>query len=151
VVPTVGGRIWHVHPEITATWIAVMFIFSIAGLCLKSSEFAKAATGLLWFNFFVLAFNYGIVSLIVFGITKIVRFFDVLPEGLTNGMVICSCMPVTVTMGIVLTKSAHGNEVASVMLAAIGSLTSVIVTPALLLLYIGVRSELSFVTVFLGW
>ena len=137
----------YLHPEITATWIAVMFIFLMAGICLKSNEFVTAATSLLWFNTFVLAHNFGVVSLIVFGLTTLIRDLDILPKGLTDGMVVCACMPVTVTMVIVLSKSAHGSEVAAVMLAAVGSLLSVVVTPALLLLYIGVQSDVSFLQV----
>ncbi|KAL3912494.1 MAG: hypothetical protein SGARI_001127 [Bacillariaceae sp.] len=121
-----------------------MFIFTMAGLSLKSSEFAKAAS-----LTFVLTYNFVAISLIVFGLTRIIRAYDILPPGLTDGMVVCSCMPVTITMVIVLTKSAHGSEVAAVMLAAMGSLLSVVVTPALLLLYIGVQSDVSFLQVFL--
>jgi solute carrier family 10 (sodium/bile acid cotransporter), member 7 len=144
--PPLGAH--YLHPEITATWIAVICIFTLAGLSLKSGEFLTSASSLLWFNTFVLTFNFGVVSLITFGITRIIRAYDMLPEGLTNGMVICSCMPVTVTILIVVTKSAHGNEVASVMLAAVGSLLSVVVTPALLFMYIGVQSDVSFAEVF---
>lgn len=144
--PPLGDE--YVHPEITATWIAVIFIFFMAGLSLKSSEFSRTAAGLLWFNAFVLTYNFVFVSLIVVCVTKFVRQFDLLTEGLTNGMVICSCMPVTVTMVIVLTKSAQGSEVASVMLAATGCLLSVVVTPALLLLYIGAQSDVPLSEVF---
>lgn len=144
--PPLGAT--YVYPQITATWLAVVFIFTMAGLSLKSSEFAKAATRL-WFNVFVLAFNFGAVSLLVFGMTTGIRYFEILPKGLTDGMMVCACMPVTVTMVIVLTKSANGDEAAAVLLAAVGSLLGVIITPGLLLLYIGVQSDVSFPQVFL--
>ena len=138
----------YLHPDITATWLAVLFIFAMAGLSLQSTEFAKAATRLC-FNSFVLAFNFGVVSLLVYGMTVGIRYGNWLPQGLTDGMIVCSCMPITVTMVIVLTKSAKGDEAAAVLLAAVGSLLGVIVTPALLWTYIGVQSDISFGQVFL--
>ena len=138
----------YLCPQITATWLAVIFIFAMAGLSLPSSEFAKAATRL-WFNIFVLTFNFGVVSMLVYAMTIGIRYFNLLPQGLTDGMMVCACMPVTVTMVIVLTKSAHGDEAAAVLLAAVGSLLGVVVTPALLWSFIGVQSDISFWQVFL--
>ncbi|CAB9523234.1 bile acid cotransporter 7 [Seminavis robusta] len=139
----------YLCPQITATWLAVIFIFCMAGLSLQSKEFARAATRL-WFNVYVLTFNFCIVSLLVFGMTRGIRYLDLLSnQGLLDGMMVCACMPITVTMVIVLTKSAKGDEAAAVLLAAVGSLLGVIVTPALLLAYIGVQSDVSFPEVFL--
>ncbi|KAL7546495.1 hypothetical protein ACHAWF_009854, partial [Thalassiosira exigua] len=141
IYPPLGAV--YVHPEVTATWLAVVFIFLMAGLSLQSNEFAKAAAR--WrFNLFVMVFNFGVVSLLVFVMTIGIRKFNILPRGLTDGMMVCACMPITVSMVIVLTKSAQGDEAAAVLLAAVGSLLGVIVTPALLLVYIGVQSDVSF-------
>ena len=42
----------YLAPKITASWIAVMFIFLNAGISLKTKEIAKAFTRI-WFNLFV--------------------------------------------------------------------------------------------------
>ena len=145
VFPPAGAI--YLHPEITSTWMAVIFIFTMAGFSLKSNEFAEAATRG-WFNTFVLSFNFFLVSLLVFGMTLLMRYIDLVPKGLTDGMIVCACMPITVSMVIVLTKSANGDEAAAVLLAAMGSLLGVFISPTLILLYIGVQSQISMATVF---
>jgi sodium/bile acid cotransporter 7 len=145
IYPPLGAI--YLYPNITATWLAVIFIFTMAGLSLKSSEFTKAATRLR-FNIFVLGFNFFVVSLLVFGMTLAIRYTDLVPKGLTDGMIVCSCLPITVSMVIVLTKSAKGDEASSVLLAAVGSLMGVFVSPTLILVYIGVQSAISLSTVF---
>jgi sodium/bile acid cotransporter 7 len=48
--PPLGAT--YLAPQITATWIAVIFIFLLAGLSLKTNEF-KEAFQRLYFNVFV--------------------------------------------------------------------------------------------------
>jgi sodium/bile acid cotransporter 7 len=71
-----------------------------------------------------------------------------LPIDLANGMVICACMPLSVTLVIVLTKSAEGNEAAAILNAAFGSLLGVFVSPLLILAYIGIHADIDMATVF---
>merc|ERR1719491_1803943 len=101
------------------------------------------------FNLFVQAFNFGIISLLVFGVTRGLLYLQLLSEGLASGMVICACMPITVTMVIVLTKSANGDEAAAILNAALGSLLGVFVSPLLLLGYIGVKADINLMHVFM--
>jgi hypothetical protein len=130
------GAIYLYPNAVTATWLAVIFIFIMAGLSMKSNEFAKAATRLR-FNLFVLGFNFFVVSSLVFGMTKAIRHFNLVNKGLTDGMVACSCLPITVSIVIVLTKSAKGYEASAVLLAAVGSLVGIFLSPNLILGYIG--------------
>ena len=91
IYPPLGAK--YVHPEITATWIAVIVIFLISGLGLKVEEFTKALQRL-YFNAFVQIFNFGFVSLSVFGVTRILREAGAIHSSLIDGMIICSCLPV---------------------------------------------------------
>jgi len=138
----------YLCPQITATWLAVIFIFIMAGLSLKSNEFAKAATRL-DFNAFVLAFNFLGVSFIVYCMTIAMRYINIIPKSLTDGMILCACMPITVSMVIVLTISAKGDEAVAILLAAVGSLMGLFISPALVLLYIGVQPDIALPTVIL--
>lgn len=146
VCPPIGAI--YLFPDITATWLAVIFIFTMAGLSLKSNELAKAMTQIS-FNAHVQVFNFGVISLLVFGVSRTMLHFDLIDEGLANGMVICACMPITVTLVIVLTKSAEGDEAAAVLNAALGSLLGVFVSPMLILSYIGVKGDIDLASVFL--
>ena len=64
-------------------------------------------------------------------------------------MTICASLPITVNMVQVLTKSAGGDEAASVFHAAFGNLVGVFLSPALILLYLGVTAEVDMGDVFL--
>jgi sodium/bile acid cotransporter 7 len=144
--PPLGAT--YLCPQITATWVAVVFIFFMAGLSMKTEELRKAF-GRLYFNLFVQFFNFGVVSLIVFWFTRmILAMGGPLTPDLADAMMICASMPITVTMVIVMTKSAGGDEAAAVFNAAFGSLAGVFVSPALILAYTGVTGDVDLVTVF---
>lgn len=64
-------------------------------------------------------------------------------------MVIGACLPMTVNMVIVLTKSGGGDEAAAVFNAAFGNLIGVFLTPVLILGYLGVDSDIALVNVFI--
>ena len=67
----------YLAPDITATWIAVIFIFVMAGLGLKTSEFHNAFQQVR-FNVFVQCYNFGVVSAIVFGISRLLESLQIL-------------------------------------------------------------------------
>ena len=46
-------------------------------------------------------------------------------SGLATGIVICACMPTTVSTNVVLTKSAGGNEAVSLINAVVGNIIGV--------------------------
>ncbi|EJK44311.1 hypothetical protein THAOC_37158, partial [Thalassiosira oceanica] len=128
--PPLGAK--YLAPDITATWIAVMFIFVLAGMGIKTEEFAKAFQRL-GFNAFVQVFNFGACSGIVFGFSRLMLMAGALPQSLADGMTICACLPITVNMVLVLTKSAGGDEASAIFNAAFGNLTGVFLSPALIL------------------
>ena len=143
--PPLGAR--YLAPDITATWIAVMFIFVLAGMGIKTEEFAKAFQRLR-FNAFVQLFNFGACSGIVFGFSRLMLLAGALPQSLADGMIICACLPITVNMVLVLTKSAGGDEAAAIFNAAFGNLTGVFLSPALILGYLGVSGSVDLGRVF---
>lgn len=143
--PPLGAK--YLAPDITATWIAVMFIFVLAGMGIKTEEFAKAFQRL-GFNAFVQVFNFGACSGIVFGFSRLMLMAGALPQSLADGMTICACLPITVNMVLVLTKSAGGDEASAIFNAAFGNLTGVFLSPALILGYLGVSGSVDLGRVF---
>jgi len=137
----------YLAPQITATWIAVMFIFILAGMGIKTEEFAKAFQRF-YFNAFLQLFNFGAVSGIVFGFSRLMLLGKVLPQSLADGMTICASLPITVNMVLVLTKSAGGDEAAAIFNAAFGNLVGVFLSPALILMYLGVSGQVDLGSVF---
>jgi len=120
----------------------------MAGLGLKTEEFSKASQRLR-FNLFIQIFNFGAVSGIVYTFTRLMISVKVLSKGLGDGMVICSCLPLTINMVFVLTKSSGGDEAAAIFNAAFGNMLGIFLSPALILGYIGVSGKIDLFTVFL--
>ena len=144
--PPLGAT--YLAPQITATWIAVMFIFILAGMGIKTEEFAKAFQRL-YFNIFLQCFNFGVVSGIVYGFSRFMVVVNALPQSLADGMTICASLPITVNMVLVLTKSAGGDEASAIFNAAFGNLMGVFLSPALILGYLGVQGQINLGDVFL--
>jgi sodium/bile acid cotransporter 7 len=137
----------YLAPEITATWIAVIFIFVMAGLSLKTSEFANAFKQMR-FNLFVQCFNFGVVSAIVFGFARMLESVGALSKNLADGMVICSTLPMSISMVHVLTESAGGDGAAAIFNAAFGNMIGILLSPILILGYLGVTGEVDLFDVF---
>jgi len=134
-------------PKVTATWIAVMVIFLLSGIKLKSEELSKSFQRLR-FNLFVQIFNFFGVSSVVYGFSRLMLHLGALNKSLADGMVISASVPITVNMVLVLTTSANGDEAAAIFNAAFGNLTGVFLSPALILMYLGVSGNVSLGNIF---
>jgi sodium/bile acid cotransporter 7 len=137
----------YLAPQITATWIAVIFIFILAGMGIKTEEF-KRSFQRLPFNVFVQVYNFGIVSSIVYGFSRFMVKVNVLSQSLADGMTICASLPITINMVLVLTKSAGGDEASAIFNAAFGNLIGIFLSPALILAYLGVSGSVNLSQVF---
>lgn len=115
--PPIGAE--YLAPEITATWLAVCIIFVMAGLGLKTEEF-KNAFGQIWFNLTIQLYNFGVVSSVVYGVTRGLEAANILSKDLADGMVIGASLPMTINMVLVLTKSSGGDESLAIVNAAAG-------------------------------
>lgn len=132
----------YVQPHITAKWIAVIFIFLMAGMGIKTDEFAKAFQRV-YFNAYVQIFDFVVCSAVVYGFSRFMLHVGALPVSLADGMTICSTLSVSVNMGIVLTKVVGGDEAAAVFDAAFGNFLGVFVSPALILMYLGLGANIN--------
>ena len=143
--PPLGAE--YLQPDITSTWIAVIIIFFCAGLSLKTSEFTKALLN--WpYNLLVQVYNFAVVSALVFGVSRGLYESNVIGQDLADGMVVCACMPMTISTVVVLTKAAGGDEAAAIFNSAAGNAVGVFLTPLLILGYLGVSGDIDLVTVF---
>jgi solute carrier family 10 (sodium/bile acid cotransporter), member 7 len=143
--PPLGAE--HVQPDITATWLAVIFIFLLSGLSLETSAFRSALLQHYMFHVVVQTFNFGVVSSLVYGVSRGLSGLDWISTDMADGMVICSCLPMTISMVSVLTKAAHGDEAAAVFNAALGSLLGVLLSPVLIFGYLGLSADVSIVDI----
>jgi solute carrier family 10 (sodium/bile acid cotransporter), member 7 len=143
--PPLGAE--YLKPDITATWLAVCFIFVMAGLGLKTEEFKNAFLNLR-FNVFVQLFSFGVDSSLVFGVSRALAASGILSQNLADGMVVCASMPMAINTVIVLTKAGDGDEAAAVFNAAAGNMLGVFLSPVLILGYLGIKGQVDLVQVF---
>lgn len=143
--PPLGAT--YLAPQITATWIVVILIFVMAGLGLKTEELSKAFRQV-YFNAFVQVYNFGLISAVVYGVSRGLIETEVIDHSLADGMVVCASLPLTINMVCVLTKSAGGDEAAAIFNAAFGNMIGVFLSPVLILGYLGVTGDINLVEVF---
>jgi sodium/bile acid cotransporter 7 len=142
--PPLGAT--YLYPDVTSDWLAVVLIFVLSGMGIRTEEFGKAFQRL-YFNAFVQLYNFGIVSGLVYGMSRLMLYVGALPNSLADGMVICSCLPLTVSMVMVLTRSSNGDVASAVFHAAFGNVIGVFLSPALIALYLGISGNVDLGTI----
>lgn len=130
------------YPQVTASYVLVMFIFVMSGLTLKTKELRKAARQFK-FNAAVQGFNLGLLTISIWLISKLAVHLG-LHQELGDGMTICAALPMTVNMVIVLTVSARGDQAAAIFNSACGNLLGVFVTPGWVLVLLGQSAQINF-------
>ncbi|XP_004645494.1 sodium/bile acid cotransporter 7 [Octodon degus] len=144
--PSVGVNGGPLKPEITVSYIAVATIFFNSGLSLKTEELTSALVHLklhLFIQIFTLAFFPAAIWLFLqlLSITSI-------NEWLLKGMETKGCLPHPVSFPILLMKCTGGSQAAAIFNSAFGSFLGIIITPLLLLLFLGSSSSVPFTSIF---
>lgn len=99
-----------------------------AGLGLKTKVLASAASRLP-LHILIQIICLGITPLIGWGVAS-AMLKTPMSSALAMGIVICACMPTTVSTNVVLTKSAGGNEAVSLINAVVGNIIGAGAEPA---------------------
>uniref|UniRef100_A0A4W2FAZ8 Sodium/bile acid cotransporter 7 n=1 Tax=Bos indicus x Bos taurus TaxID=30522 RepID=A0A4W2FAZ8_BOBOX len=144
--PSIGMNGGPLKPEITVSYIAVATIFFNSGLSLNTEELTSALVHIklhLFIQIFTLAFFPAAVWLFL-------QLLSITPinEWLLKGLQTVGCMPPPVSSAVILTKAVGGNEAAAIFNSAFGSFLGIVVTPLLLLLFLGSSSSVPFTSIF---
>ena len=118
----------------------LLCLLVLAGLGLKTEEFAKAFQRLR-FNLFVQLYSFGFISLWAFGVSRGLIELGLLGRPLADGLVMCSCLPMTISSVSVLTKAAGGDEASAIFNSAFSNMIGVFLSPILMLGYLGVSGD----------
>ncbi|XP_033962235.1 sodium/bile acid cotransporter 7 isoform X2 [Pseudochaenichthys georgianus] len=144
--PSIGVRGGPLKPEITIAYFAVSLIFFNSGLSLKTEELTSALLhGRL--HLFVQSFTLVFFPLAVWLLLQVLSLSSI-DQWLLRGLQTVSCMPPPVSSAVILTKAVGGNEAAAIFNSAFGSFLGIIVTPLLLLLFLGSSSSVPFSSIF---
>ncbi|XP_029938781.1 sodium/bile acid cotransporter 7 [Salarias fasciatus] len=146
VQPSFGVRGGPLKPEVTVAYVAVALIFFNSGLSLKSEELTSALFHVR-LHLFVQSFTLVFFPLAVWLLLRVLAF-TAIDQWLLRGLQTVSCMPPPVSSAVILTKAVGGNEAAAIFNSAFGSFLGIIVTPGLLLLFLGSSSSVPFSSIF---
>jgi len=139
--PPLGAQ--YCVPGVTAHWVAVIIIFFFSGLGLCISDLRRSS-GDFGFNLFVGVFNFiGISTCVYYSASELFRI-EVLSEGIYHGLIICSCLPQTTNMALVLTQSSGGDESSALFNATFWNLIGIFLTPMLIFYYLTETSNFDF-------
>jgi sodium/bile acid cotransporter 7 len=144
--PFAGSKNGPLEPKILCGWVVVCIIFFLSGWSLKTQELVKAATHCK-LNSFVQIFSLGVIPVVVFGITRLIKSTTSMSVDLLNGLVITASLPTTVSMCVVLTTTAGGNVSAAIFNAASGNLLGVVITPLMILVLLGSETSIDIAAV----
>ncbi|CAL8241283.1 unnamed protein product [Merluccius merluccius] len=144
--PSLGVRGGPLRPEYTVSYVAVSVIFFNSGLSLKSEELTSAV---LHFRLHLLVQSFTLIffPLAVWLLLKLLAL-TAINQWLLKGLQTVGCMPPPVSSAVILTKAVGGNEAAAIFNSAFGSFLGIIVTPVLLLLFLGSSSSVPFSSIF---
>lgn len=135
IYPWLGSDAGPLQPQITVKYGAVVLIFFVSGITMKTETMVDTIRD--WrLHLFIQFFALGLVPMLV--IVSMLPLLTALglPAGLVEGFRVVACMPPPVSTSVILTKAAGGNEAAAVFNSALGSFLGVVVTPILLLVLV---------------
>ena len=139
----IGYKEGPLQPKITASWISIIIIFLISGLSIKTKELKRVL--LFWdLNIFVHFYTYIFYPLIGFVLVLVLKSGTNMSDELLNGLLICLCLPTTISSAVVLTINSQGNEAASIINTTFSNLLGIILTPLLILLFLGNIASINF-------
>ncbi|XP_077355861.1 sodium/bile acid cotransporter 7 [Festucalex cinctus] len=146
VQPSFGVKGGPLKPEITISYLAVSLIFFNSGLSLKTEELTSALLHVR-LHLFVQSFTLVFFPLTVWLLVRVLALTTI-DQWLLRGLQTVSCMPPPVSSAVILTKAVGGNEAAAIFNSAFGSFLGIVVTPTLLLLFLGSSSAVAFGSIF---
>jgi solute carrier family 10 (sodium/bile acid cotransporter), member 7 len=140
----------YLNPKITAAWIATGIIFFLSGLGLDTGDLLEVVFRHVGFNVFVEVFNFGVMSSVVFGVSRALASSGAIPQALADGLLMASCLPMSINAVIILTTAAHGDIAAAIFHTTVGNMTGIFLSPVLIVLYLpSVTSDVDLPHVFL--
>lgn len=144
--PSFGAKGGPLKPEFTITYISVAAIFFNSGLSLKTEELTSAVLHVR-LHLLVQTFTLLFFPLAIWLLLQVLSLTSINPW-LLKGLQTVSCMPPPVSSAVILTKAVGGNEAAAIFNSAFGSFLGIVVTPVLLLVFLGSSSSVPFSSIF---
>jgi sodium/bile acid cotransporter 7 len=136
-----SGNFWR--PEITIKYGLIPLIFFVSGAGLKTKELGNML-GLVHLHLLTQLYNLGFVPTCCFAVASLLQVTTNINPSLLNGLIIMGSVPCTVSMCNIFTQTVDGNPAVSLVNSSLGNLLAVVLTPALLILFLGESTQLDF-------
>ncbi|KAI9146456.1 putative sodium bile acid cotransporter [Paraphysoderma sedebokerense] len=141
--PKLGRKGGPLKPEYSIKYGGISLIFFLSGLGLKSHVLAR--TFLMWkIHLVIQVLSLGVIPALGFGFSKLFIICGLSFCGFNSyRFIVCLSMPTTISSNVVMTAAAKGNEAAALINATIGNILGIIISPALLLGFLGTAVSIS--------
>ncbi|KAJ3308210.1 hypothetical protein HDU76_004071, partial [Blyttiomyces sp. JEL0837] len=133
--PRLGKKKGIIHAEYTVSYIAVMLIFIISGMSLKTKVLLQSLAN--WkMHLIIQGISLGITPAIGLAVGRLLGLtsFD---STLIKGLIIACSTPTTISSNVLMTKQANGDEAGALTNAVIGNIIGVFISPSLIFTYAG--------------
>jgi len=128
--PSIGEKDGPLKPKITSSWIAVIIIFFMTGLMVRTTELKRASK--FWgANILIESIVFILWPFLGWSIAMLLEQFDTMSAPLLDGLIITACLPTTLTSGTILTLNADGNASIATINAVLSNTMAVGLTPLL--------------------
>ncbi|CAF1370227.1 unnamed protein product [Adineta ricciae] len=131
--PSIGASNGPLHAEYTLKWGCVIVIFLLSGLGLPTRTL-KNELFHYRLHIFTQTFNLVFIPLIVFGICLLLAKTS-FNKIFIAGIITMACTSTTISSNVIMTKNAGGNEAAALVNAVLGNVLGIVVSPALIWLF----------------
>lgn len=146
LAPSLGKNGGILRPELFIGRFGVTFIFLLSGLSLELSQLKDAASNVKLNLLIQLGTFAAWPFLLGLPLTNLIGNYlpRLFPSALLDGLLILTCLPTTVNMCVILSRTAGGNTASALCNAIISNLLGIFVTPALLFRFFGASIQLPF-------
>ncbi|CAF1370078.1 unnamed protein product [Adineta ricciae] len=131
--PSIGASNGPLHAEYTLKWGCVIVIFLLSGLGLPTRTL-KNELFHYRLHIFTQTFNLVFIPLVVFGICLLLAETS-FNKIFIAGIITMACTSTTISSNVIMTKNAGGNEAAALVNAVLGNVLGIVVSPALIWLF----------------
>ncbi|XP_045467165.1 exopolyphosphatase PRUNE1 isoform X1 [Harmonia axyridis] len=119
IYPKFGSKEGPLHTQYSVKYGAICMIFFISGLTLKTASVFHTFQQYK-LHIFIQTFAFILIPVVTQVFVKFLNLFAV-NTWILRGLIIVSCMPPPVSSAVILTRTAKGNETASIFNSVLGS------------------------------